>query len=68
MKLNLGLIMDNLKTPYERVVGYTDGALGLVGICPFIAGHPYAKDILYIAQWPQLRDEPRLPENLICIG
>lgn len=68
MKLNLGLIMDNLKTPYERVVGYADGALSLIGICPFIAGLQYSKDILYIAQWTQLRDEPRLPENVICIG
>ncbi|HHT16617.1 MAG TPA: PucR family transcriptional regulator [Papillibacter sp.] len=68
MKLNLGLIMENLKTPYERVAGYTDGALGLIGICPYVAGQQYAKDILYLAQWPQLRDEPRIPENVILIG
>ena len=68
MKLNLGVIMDCLETPYERAVGCPGGAMNLIGICPFIAERPYAKDILYLAQWPQLRDLLRLPENVICLG
>jgi hypothetical protein len=68
LKLNLGLIIDYLKTPYERVVGYPDGAMNLIGICPFAEEQQYAKDFLYLAQWPQLRDQPQMPENVICVG
>lgn len=68
MKLNLGMIMDCLETPYERVVGCPGGAMNLIGICPFVAERPYSTDILYLAQWPQLRDLHRLPENVICLG
>ncbi|NLT13103.1 MAG: hypothetical protein GXY05_02030 [Clostridiales bacterium] len=68
MKLNLGMIMDYLETPYEHVVGCPGGAMNLIGICPFIAERPYAEDILYLAQWPQLRELHRLPENVICLG
>lgn len=60
--------MDCLQTPYESVVGCSGGAMNLIGICPFIAERSYAKDILYLAQWPQLRDLLQIPENVICLG
>jgi hypothetical protein len=60
--------MDCLETPYESVAGYPDGGMRLIGICPFIAERPCAKEILYLAEWPKLRDLSRIPENILCLG
>ena len=69
MQLNLGLIIDSLKssTP-QYIFGSPDEAMNLVGVYPYVPKTDASDlDILYLAEWEQLTDGS-YPKNIVCIG
>jgi hypothetical protein len=69
LKLNFRLITDLLSVPVECIRCNSYNGMELSDIYPFIPGRSCdSPEIIYLAEWEELKNAGELPRNLVCIG